>query len=60
MKYKTKTFFGRANQNNADEQFNEWAKDKDIEIISFKYQQSRFEDHSICILYREIEDNGGR
>jgi hypothetical protein len=44
----------------ADEQFNEWIKEmsdtyKEIHIKEFRYQQARYSDHSICILYEEVE-----
>ena len=56
--YKTKTFFGCASsydeKTRADYKFNEWIlHNPGIEIIEFRYQQARYGDHSICILYKE-------
>ena len=52
--YKTKLFFGSFSRKPADEKFNEWIKDNsNIEILSFKYKQAKYGDHSICILYKE-------
>lgn len=52
--YKIKIFTGTY-QNMADNKFNEWIKDNsNIDIISFKYQQVRYGDHIICILYKEV------
>ncbi len=53
MNYKTKIFFGNLNDP-ADIQFNLWINEKHIRIINFQYEQSRYGDHSIAILY--IED----
>lgn len=50
---KFKLFFGTLSDT-ADEQVNEWLEEeKNIEVIDFKYQQARFGDHSICIMYKE-------
>jgi hypothetical protein len=61
IKYKTKIFFGTSSNcfyDNADEQFNKWIEEHpNIEILKFKYEQARYGDHSICILYQEV-DNG--
>ena len=55
--YKTKIFTGTY-QNPADNKFNEWIKDNsNIYIINFRYQQARFGDHSICILYKEVSND---
>lgn len=59
MMYKSKIFNGTFNNFGgptirADDKFNEWSKEhQDIEIIEFKYMQSRAGDHSIAILYIE-------
>jgi hypothetical protein len=53
-KYKTKIFFGSNPNDNADEKFNIWAeKNPNIQILNFQYEQARYGDHSICILYEE-------
>ena len=54
--YKTKVFMGTVNKGEgADDKFNLWIKTHpNIEIIEFKYQQARYGDHSICMLYKEI------
>lgn len=54
--YKTKIFYGyNKDGKTADEKFNTWIeKQKDIEILKFKYQHARYGDHSIAILYREV------
>jgi hypothetical protein len=56
---KTKIFMG-SDMHKADERFNEWIKEmsdayKEIHIKEFRYQQARYSDHSICILYEEVE-----
>lgn len=52
-----KIFFGTAGCAScvsADVKVNEWLEQNpDIEILEIKYQQSRFGDHSICIMYEE-------
>lgn len=46
--------FGGQKPKYADDYFNEWITDHpNIEIIKFKYQQSKYRDHSIAILYKE-------
>ena len=54
--YKTKIFLGTS-LNPADEKFNKWIIDNpNIEILEFKYtQQERF-NHSICILYKDLDN----
>lgn len=54
-KIKTKIFLG-TNDDKADEQFNDWIKKENIDIIKFKYQQARYGDHSICILYKDLNE----
>lgn len=57
--YKAKTFNGNFNVNStsADEKFNKWINDHpNIHIIEFKYEQARYGDHSICILYKDNID----
>lgn len=53
MNYKIKIFSGNFDNSIADEKFNRWIADKHIEIINFQYQQARYGDHSIAILYTE-------
>lgn len=56
MTVAAKTFHGNFNRSeeNADYKMNLWLKDHpNIEIIEFRYQQARYGDHSICILYKE-------
>ena len=57
LKGECKNFFGTSGSNgskSADVYFNEWIKaHQDIDILEFRYQQARYGDHSICILYEE-------
>ena len=56
IRTKSKIFFGNAFGDRADDLFNDWIKDHaDILIREFRYQQSRYGDHSIAILYEEYE-----
>lgn len=51
--YQIKTFFGTIGRP-ADTPANSWLrKNPDIEIVDFRYLQSRMGDHSIAILYRD-------
>lgn len=53
--YKTKIFLGTVN-GLADTKFNLWINNvPNIKIISLQYQQARYGDHSICVLYEEKE-----
>lgn len=53
--YKFKVFIGSINYP-ADDKANEWIEENsNVEIISMKYQQARYGDHSICILYKETK-----
>ena len=53
MMRKFKIFMGSINEP-ADIKANEWLEENpDIEIIDVRYQQARYSDHSICILYRK-------
>lgn len=59
MRLKTKIFMGGYNVT-ADEHFNSWINEKyrnsiEIDIKEFRYQQARCGDHSICILYEEVQ-----
>ena len=46
-------FMGNSNEP-ADIKANEWLEENPgIEIIDVRYQQARYSDHSICILYKE-------
>lgn len=50
---KFKVFIGTIDEK-ADENLNKWLEqNKNIEIIDFKFQQARYGDHSICIMYKE-------
>lgn len=52
---KFKITFGTVS-NPADKQLNAWLTESinhNISIISMKYQQARYGDHSICIMYEE-------
>jgi hypothetical protein len=50
---KFKIFMG-SSEYTADIEANKWLeKNPNIEIIDVRYQQARYSDHSICILYRE-------
>ena len=50
---KFKIFMGNAGYK-ADDKANKWLEENpNVEIISMKYQQARYGDHSICILYKE-------
>jgi len=54
--YQMKIFNGTFSKESesADVEFNMWIKEHpNIEIVDFKYQQARYGDHSICILYKE-------
>lgn len=36
----------------ADDMMNEWLdKHPEIKVIDFKYQQARYGEHSICVMY---------
>lgn len=53
MKQKFKIFMGNS-EHTADIKANKWLEDNPyIKIVDMKYQQVRFGDHSICILYEE-------
>ena len=48
-----KIFFGNVNHY-ADKKANIWLKENpNIEVVEMKYQQARYGDHSICIMYKE-------
>ncbi|MCM1439730.1 MAG: hypothetical protein NC131_11115 [Roseburia sp.] len=50
--YQTKVFLGTVSEP-ADEKFNQWAKEHvDIEIIQYRYEMTRYGDHSIALLYK--------
>lgn len=52
-----KIFMGTANHP-ADEKANHWlCKHPNVEVIKMKYQMSRYSDHSICIMYKEVKDD---
>lgn len=49
-----KIFFGNCTHH-ADEAANTWlGKNPNIEVLQMKYQQARYGDHSICIMYKTI------
>lgn len=51
---KFKTFFGNSTGPTADEKANKWlSRNPNIRICNMQYQQARFGDHSICIMYDE-------
>ena len=51
---KFKTFFGTMKGTTAADYLNKWLEEnKTVEVIDFKYQQARFGDHSICIMYEK-------
>lgn len=53
MMRKFKIFMGNSNET-ADIKANKWLEENpEVEIIDVRYQQARYSDHSICILYRE-------
>ena len=55
---KFKIFFGAhaLDEESADEKANKWLDEHpNIEIFQMKYQQARYGDHSICIMYEELE-----
>ena len=50
---KFKIFMGNSSET-ADVEANEWLEENPgIEIVDVRYQQARYSDHSICILYKE-------
>lgn len=51
---KAKIFFGNSNYTPADITLNEWlSQHPNIKIVHTHYQQARYGDHSIYILYEE-------
>lgn len=56
---KFKIFFGCSTNQlgrgmTADDKANAWlVENPNIEILQMKYQQARYGDHSICIMYKE-------
>ena len=55
---KFKTFFGNSSCVTADEKANSWlTKHTNIRICNMQYQQTRYGDHSICIMYDEYSPN---
>lgn len=51
---KAKIFFGNVAGRKADQAFGEWIEEHpSVKILQFKYQQGRYGDHSIAILYEE-------
>ena len=49
-----KIFFGNSAGTKADQLFGEWIeKHSNVKIIDFQYQQARYGDHSIAIMYEE-------
>lgn len=54
IKPKIKLFFGNAGGTKADQLFGEWIEEHPhARVVDFKYDQARYGDHSICILYEE-------
>lgn len=63
MNYKAKIFMDGKGIDKADTKFNSWMKNnQNVCILQFEYQQAKYGEHSICILYREESPNleGGR
>ena len=55
-----KTFFGSVGTGgtSADIKANMWlSKNPNIDILQMEYQQARYGDHSICIMYKLKEAN---
>ena len=53
---KFKIFMGNGGYQ-ADDKANEWLEENsNVEIIDVRYQQARYGDHSICILYSEVQN----
>lgn len=53
---KVKIFSGNMGGVKADQVFGEWIEEHpNVKILQFKYQQARYGDHSIAILYEENE-----
>jgi hypothetical protein len=58
---KFKIFFGTTNNQlgngmSADDKANEWlAENPFVDILQMEYQQARYGDHSICIMYNETK-----
>lgn len=58
---KAKIFFGNVAGTKADQVFGEWIEDHpSVKILQFKYQQGRYGDHSIAILYEEKDNEPPR
>ena len=59
---KFKIFFGSSTNQlgkgmTADDKANAWlAENPNIDILQMKYQQARYGDHSICIMYEEKKE----
>lgn len=60
---KFKIFFGSSTNQlgrgmTADDKANAWlVENPNINILQMKYQQARYGDHSICIMYEECKDD---
>lgn len=56
IRTRSKIFFGNADGTRADVLFNNWLEEHPYILIrEFRYQQARYGDHSIAILYEEYE-----
>ena len=60
---KFKIFFGSSTNQlgkgmTADDKANAWlAENPNIDILQMEYQQTKYGDHSICIMYEECKDD---
>lgn len=51
---KIKLFFGNSAGTRADRLFGEWIEEHPhVKIVDFRYEQARYGDHSIAIIYEE-------
>lgn len=54
--YKSEVFFGNSSGTTASDKLNAWLDENPgVDIEQFVYQQARYGDHSICILYKTID-----
>ena len=56
---KFKIFYGNHTTVSADVKVNQWLEENpSVNLLSYRYQQVRMGDHSICIMYEEMDKNG--
>ena len=49
-------FFGNSSATRADSKLNAWlSQNRNVQILSYQYQQARMGDHSICVMYTETQ-----